>query len=423
MDIQNYFNEYLRITRSCIMTPDAFFREIKDEEKRWMKPLAYALISMGVNLIGYLLVYLFLEGYPFILVVPEAILILGFFLIFVLTQIARLVGGKGNITQTFNVICYSVSVLNFSGIFFVFLILIPQLFRETGMIALAIFVFLALLLLDSFQYLIYLLIKGISITSEINKLRALAAVIISFIIVITLIFSGLFIIDELSRTSHPYIPPSQPSYNPGIDTPVPQEYNSVSIEPVQQRYNLTAYLGYAPVIDGMINGDDLWKEGMNVQTDVKGISYTITTKHDREYLYILMHWKGPSVWNDHILLLLKQDNGVPDFNMNTGRIDMYSLKYEPAIFEDWHFVSDFTSAEHQDGSAKVSYNNNIDEMVIEWKIPLNSGDTYDISVNKYPARLGFSIINDRDGGIFPAQAHQYYPETWANLEIVDTKLR
>lgn len=134
-----------------------------------------------------------------------------------------------------------------------------------------------------------------------------------------------------------------------------------------------------------------------------------------------MGWKGSSAWNDHIMLLFKQDDGAPDMNMNTGRVDMYSLKYEPAIFEDWHFVDDFTSAEHQDGSAKASYNENINEMAIEWKIPLNSGDDHDIYINKYPTRLGFSIVSDRDGGIFPAQAHQFDPATWADLEIVDTK--
>ncbi len=175
MEISNYLFEFLRITRSCIMTPDAFFREIKDEEKRYLKPLAYGLISIGVNLIGCLLVYFFLPRSDFnqiddiILFFSKVVLIPGFFLIFVLTPVARLFGGKGNFTQTYNVICYSVSVLNFSWIFVVLMMLITQLFRDTELIALSMFFLLALLLLDSFQYIIYLLIKRISITSDINK--------------------------------------------------------------------------------------------------------------------------------------------------------------------------------------------------------------------------------------------------------------
>jgi len=213
----------------------------------------------------------------------------------------------------------------------------------------------------------------------------------------------------------------QPSYYPGIETPMPQELPPTGINQVPQRYNLTAYPGSAPIIDGRINGDDIWKEGMNVKMDAKGISYTITAKHNRENLYVLLQWKGHPVWKDRIMLLFKQNDGVPDIYMNTGRVDMYSIKYDKSIFEDWHFVNDYITEEHQDGSAKFSLNDNNNEMAIEWKIPLNSGDNYDISINNYPAQLGFSIINEADGGIFPADAHQYAPDTWANLVIADTK--
>ncbi len=252
------------------------------------------------------------------------------------------------------------------------------------------------------------MIAGISVRSGITKPRALGVAIVQSLAITLVFFFVIFI-------------PFQSLFHPGINTPVAQEYHYVGIEPVQQRYNFTAYRGSAPVIDGMINGDDIWKEGMNARVDVRGTSYLITAKHDTENLYVIMQWKGSPAWNDRIMLLFKQDDEAPDMNMNTGRIDMYSLKYEPAIFEDWHFVDDFRSAEHQDGSAKASYNYNIREMAVEWKIPLNSGDNYDIYIKKYPARLGFSIVSDRDGGTFPARTHQYDPATWADLDIVDMR--
>ena len=322
-----------------------------------------------------------------------AILIPSLLYISLMHFVIRFFGGRGKIEDTFMVFCYSVSPLNF---FWILNFLAPYYFWSSFL----------LLWIGCIMYMLYIIITGISVRSGITKSRAFAAVIAQPLVII-LVFLIIFI-------------PTQPSYNPGIEYPVPQEVPSVITEAPPQRYNLTAYRGSAPVIDGMVNGDDLWKEGMNTRIDARGTSYIITAKHNRENLYVLMHWKGYPAWNDHILLLLKQDDGAPDMNMNTGRIDMYSLKYEPDIFEDWHFVDDFTTAEHQDGSAKVSFNENVGETAIEWKIPLNSGDNYDIYINKYPARLGFSIVSDRDG-IFPALAHQYDPGTWADLEIVDTK--
>ncbi len=63
MDIRSYLNEYLRITRSCILSPEAFFNEIKGEEKRYLKPLAYALISLAVFSVGSSLLFFLLPYY------------------------------------------------------------------------------------------------------------------------------------------------------------------------------------------------------------------------------------------------------------------------------------------------------------------------------------------------------------------------
>lgn len=409
MVIKDYIIEYIRITLTSIKTPEAFFRAIPDKEKDSAKPAVYLMLSLAVWLLfrpetlseisniisgGYYSTSLIILLILFLRIV--AILIPSLLYIFLMHFVIRLAGGKGKIEDTFMVFCYSLSPLNFIWILY---FLGPYYFGSW------ISVPLFPLWIGGILYILFIMIAGISVRSGITKPRALGAAMAQTLIIILVVFTLV----------------SAWAYQTGTESYVPREVPSIGIEPPPQRYNLTAYLGYAPVIDGIVNGDDIWNEGMNTRIDVRGTSYLITAKHDKENLYILMQWKGSPAWNDRVMLLFKQDDGVPDLNMNTGRIDMYSLKYEPAIFEDWHFVNNFTTAEHQDGSAKFSFNNNINEMAIEWKIPLNSGDNHDFHINKYPARLGFSIVSDRDGGIFPAQAQQYDPATWADLEIVEMR--
>jgi len=417
--IKDYVNEYIRITLTSIKTPEAFFRAIPDNEKDSAKPAAYLIISLVVCLLFRPEIFYLISGsitstydpstYLYILlilfIIIAFILFLSLIYIILMHFVIRLIGGKVKINDTFMVFCYSVSPLNLIWILN-FLTLFPATYGPYS--GTWIYFLIPLLWIGCILYILYIMITGISVISGLTKPWAFTAAFVQPLVIILVFIFMIFI-------------PSQTSYQPEIEQPVWQEVPYVGIEPPPQRYNLTAYRGSAPVIDGMVNDDDTWKEGVNTRIDVRGTSYLITAKHDMENLYVLMQRKGSPSWNDRIMLLLKQDEGALDMNMNTGRVDMYSLKYEPAIFEDWHFVSDFTSAEHQDGSAKVSYNYNINEMAIEWKISLNSGDNYDIYINKYPARLGFSIVSDRDGGIYPARAHQYDPATWADLVIVDER--
>ncbi|MBU4076187.1 MAG: YIP1 family protein [Euryarchaeota archaeon] len=419
MVIKDYIKEYIRITLSSIKTPEAFFRGIPDKEQNSAKPAVYLILSIVFCLIFRPEIFYLISGainpiydpsiYLYILlilfIIIAFILFLSLIYITLMHFVIRLIGGIVKIEDTFMVFCYSVSPLNIIWILN-FLSVFPGAYDYYS--GTWIYFLFSLLWIGCILYILYIMITGISVRSGITKPRAFAAAFVQPLVIILVFLFMIFI-------------PSQTSYQPGIEQPVWQEVPYVGIEAPPQRYDLTAYRGSAPVIDGIISGDDRWNEGMNVQMDVRDTSYLITAKHDRENLYVMMQWKGSPAWNDTILLLLKQDDAAPGMNMNTGRIDMYSLKYGHAIFEDWHFVDDFTSAEHQDGSANVSYNYNIREMAIEWKIPLNSGDNYDIYINKYPARLGFSIVNDRDGGIFPVRAHQYDPATWADLEIVDVR--
>ncbi len=419
MDAIEYINEYIRITLTSIKTPETFFRGIPDREKDSIKPAVYLILSLAVCLLLRPEVLSLISGniisthdplvYGYILLililVITFILILSLLYVSLMHFVARFVGGKGKIEDTFMVFCYSVSPLNLIWILN-FLTAFPAAYDYYS--GPWIYFLVSLLWIGGILYMLYIMITGLSVRSGITKSRAFAAAMVQPIVIILVFLVMIFM-------------SPQPSYYPGIETPVPQELPYIGGDQASQRYNITAYLGSAPIVDGKINGDDLWKEGMNVQMDVRGISYTITAKHNRENIYVLMQWKGQPVWTDRIMLLFKQNDGVPDIYMNTGRVDMYSITYDKSIFEDWHFVNDYITEEHQDGSAKFSLNNNNNEMAIEWKIPLNSGDNYDISINTYPTNLGFSIMNEKDGGIFPADAHQYDPGTWANLVIVDTK--
>lgn len=417
MDVTKYINEYVRITLTSIKTPETFFRGIPDREKDSMKPAIYLILSLVVCLMlrpeVFYLIYEniisahdpLIYGYTFMILILAITLTLILSLLFIALMhfVVRLVGGKGKIEDTFMVFCYSVSPLNLMWILN-FLTAFPLAY---GFYSVPwIFILISILWICGILYMLYIMITGISVRSGITKPKAFAAAMVQPIL-IALVF---FVIIFMSP---------QPSYYP-ID-PVPQEMPYIGIDQASQRYNITAYLGSAPIIDGKVNGDDIWNEGMNVQMDARGISYTITAKHDRENIYVLVQWKGQPVWRDRIMLLFKQNYGAPDIYMNTGRVDMYSIKYDKSVFEDWHFVNDYITEEHQDGSAKYSLNNNNNEMAIEWKIPMNSGDNSDISINTYPAQLGFSIVNEAEGGFFPPNAHQYDPGTWANLVISDTK--
>ncbi len=190
-----------------------------------------------------------------------------------------------------------------------------------------------------------------------------------------------------------------------------------------EKYNITVYAGTTPNIDGTIKDGDAWYEGEQTSIEARGKNYTIITKHDSENLYILMEWNGTPEWEDMMALYFEQDEGAPDLNLSNGRVDNYyqgHYKYGPESMSDAHYGSGYTVAEQHNGLLKAGYN--AGTWVLEWQVPLRSGDTYDIYVDKYPAQLGFSIINWRDGakGIWPPKADPYKALTWGNMVIVDT---
>lgn len=423
LDMRSYLNEYLRITRSSINTPDAFFREIKYEESIYLKPLAYALISMVVYLAGSLPVSLFLRHYSFreimeimqyIFIVFFISSIILFFIMFFAEKVSR---GKGNFNQVFKVFCYSTSVLNLSWIIYIITIFLPII--DVGEWKELVFIFILIpIWVDGFFYIYYLIITGISVISEVSRSRLLAVAFISIIFLLALISSGLYLL-ELSR----WHPPDDQPYTP-LPTPIPSDTPSYQ---ERNSYQLYALPGSIPILDGILSDSDKWQENGEISIDIKGKQYLISMKHDMENLYILMRWKGSPRWEDNISIYFEQDDLVPDYNINTGRIDRYYLgnNSDPTILIDGHYDSGYVPDEHQDGSIMVGYDTNNGHWVMEWKIPMNSGDRNDIFVNKYPSLVSLSIINEIDGkgGILPPYADKYDPGTWATIKILDEKIQ
>ena len=447
----HYLKEYTEITIESIKNPSKFFEKIKTDESGYLKPLFYALISYAVYNIGLFLWVLFspdiqkisyTEISNNIVILILAVLIFyivttALFLIFyiALMQLAvRMVGGKGKFKDTFKVICYSYSPLNFAWIFGLAMPIALLFFNEVTALLVSIPFMLALL--ASVIYIFYIAIVGLSITSEISKLRAFAAFVIQMFlystIAIILIFGFALIYAFADDTQYNYSPDSYTSgntydsqnpYKPGIDQPLP--------DPVS--YNTKVYFGGTPDIDGITDASDSWHEGNQMNVESRGKYYTIITKHDYENIYILMEWDGTPEWNDEMAIYFEQDNGGPDQNIDNGLTDCYyqgSSSYGPSSLADAHYDQNEESkfgpgylvTETFDGKVEGKYNDG--RWKLEWKIPLNSGDPYDISIDEYPTELGFSIVNWKGGakGIWPPDADPYLPETWGTVTIVDGKI-
>lgn len=252
MSLSEYLKEYIRITRTSIKTPQAFFEEIKGEGKRYLKPIAYAFISFMIYMIGSSLGFLFVPGGSSLsssgtvmlgLLLLYTVLAVPFIIFYAALQhiSVRLVGGKGKFNDTCKAICYSYAPMNFAWLFGLPMVLAIALESMIGLLVALVFM---LPLFASILYTFYLVIVGISVTSEISKARAFAAVMIQLIIytvAITTIFVGVIFLSGFSTDYQPVYPP-QP-----YATPVPTG-NLDSI------YSTTAYLGSTPFLDGKIDG-------------------------------------------------------------------------------------------------------------------------------------------------------------------------
>ncbi len=327
-----------------------------------------------------------------------------------------MLSGKGRFNDTFKVMCYSYAPINLIWIF------IPIMMASLsfgGLVAILLALPSVLAFLVGFLYIYYIVIAGISVTSKMTKLKALAAVIIHYFIysfvVMGLVFGLAFLFMLAAGIESGY---QDTSYA----TPTPYESE---IESNFERYATTVYVGSTPTIDGISDGKDSWYEGEQIHVEARGTVYTIVTKHDFEYIYILMAWYASPEWRYDMSIYFEQDSGGgPDHDLDTGVLDNYYQGASgPDYATDAHFDQGYTIAEKQDGSVKSGYQDG--RWTLEWQIPMKSGDEFDISINEYPVQVGFSIIDWKMGakGIWPPAAWPYTPETWGNMTFVDEKIR
>jgi hypothetical protein len=327
-----------------------------------------------------------------------------------------MLSGKGKFNDTFKVMCYSYAPIN---LIWIFALIMMASLSFGGIVAILIALPSVLAFLVGFLYVYYIVIAGISITSEMTKLRALAAVIIHYFIysfvVMTLGFGLAFLFMLAVGIESGY---------QGASYATTQPYES-EIESNFEKYATTVYVGSTPTIDGSSDGKDSWFEGEQIYIEARGKYYTIVTKHDFENVYVLMEWEGTPEWEDEMAIWLEQDGRSADFNEDTGLVDRYNqghYKYGPASLYDYSTLCE-GSLEEQNGIVRGVYEKGY--WTLEWQIPQRSGDDCDIYIDEYPTHVGFSIINWRGGanGIWPPAAWPYNTKTWGNMTIVDEKIR
>ncbi|MFA4936600.1 MAG: Yip1 family protein, partial [Candidatus Methanoperedens sp.] len=312
MKISSYLREYARITLVSIKTPRKFFEEVKSEEKRYLKPLAYILITYAIYTAGVGIggnSYSFFPSSGFSLFLKNIVSALLF--IVLLHLAVRLVKGKGSFNNTVKVICYSEAPLNFAWIFYVLMIFAGDM--EYPVIS----ILSAAFWIATTYYVYYIILAGISVTSGITMPRAFAALMVQFFmfaVVIAIFVSGIYLYSTNTHSGYSPTPYSTP-----YPTPTYENYTP----PNPEKYRITAYAGSPPQIDGAVTEEDKWYEGEQfIGKDMKR-TYYVTIKHDFEYIYILMEWENPLKQRGNVEVLFEQDADKQDFNLNNGRVDMY----------------------------------------------------------------------------------------------------
>ena len=311
-----------------------------------------------------------------------------------------IVKGNDKFNQTFKVICYSFSPINFAWLFVVIMTAAASL---KSFAALLVAILPMLGLFASVLYIFYILVVGISVTSEISGGRAFAALMIQLFIYafisMVLVIGTVLLYQYSITTTASYSPTPYPTpYSTPHITPSYENYTT----PNPEKYRITTYAGSPPQIDGTVTEEDKWYEGEKISIESKGKYYAITTKHDFEYIYILMEWSAYPARGENITIRFEQDGSKPDFNLSNGRVDSF----------------------YQRSHSAISAANIDDKRTLEWKIPMYSENKYDIHIDRYPTELGFSIIDLADmesGGIFPPDANNHDPWTWGTMTIIDKR--
>lgn len=237
MSVGGYLREYWRITVESIKMPSRFFQGLAEEGIQYLKPLVYALMSFLIYLLGILTVFMFSEltkisfSLRMISILLAALLVYfliaaaSIFFYAVLMHLAvRLVGGSGGFNRTFKVVCYSYSPLN---LLWVPALIIAGMLSLKNIIAFMVSLPLLLILFAGMLYMYYLVVVGISVTSTISKLRALAALVIQLIIyTIIIIAASVLLIGAVFYSSSGFkygAPPKTTKPVPSAGTYIPAE--------------------------------------------------------------------------------------------------------------------------------------------------------------------------------------------------------
>ncbi|MCZ7385781.1 MAG: Yip1 family protein [Candidatus Methanoperedens sp.] len=418
MDIKSYIKEYIRITLASIKTPRKFFEVIKSEGNGYLKPLAYMLISNIVFTAGSFLEFFFLPETSNVLkvaglfikelVVYYIILAILFFIFVGLIQLAIIiVKGKGGLNQTFKVLCYSFSPINFAWPFY--LAMTASFYLNNGASLIQILFMLGLF--ASLLYIFYLAVKGIAVTSDVSGVRASAALTMPLLINAVIIFVLLPGLVFPYYSGEKSTPSSLNSYSkPEMDA---------KSEPII--HNIYVFAGSTPAIDGIKDDKDAWYQGEAVRTAIGASYLTITTKHDFNNIYILMELNGQPAVIDQTMIHLAQDESTPGpdtisrDNSSTARFDNYYMRFSNVdySYNKFDYISENITGRYKNGI-----------YTLEWQIPMKSGNASRIYIDKFPAQVHFSVTNlKNNNGIWPSYADPNKPETWGNMTILGEKAR
>lgn len=274
----------------------------------------------------------------------------------------------------------------------------------------------------------YVAIVGLSVYHKITKLRAFGGFVLGYIFH-TVIFLILLLIIILAilfvqKIYSPLTPSTSQFFS---SSPALISETSTTAYPAFK--NITAYLGTAPMIDGIITPTDGWFEGGTLSFVKNAVQYSILTKHDRKNLYVSIIFPDTPTWEHAFALYFEQDGTTHDSLLTNGRTDgKYQGAGGPNSWRDAHWKEGWTVADEYeslgklDGDMHTVYNGT--HWNVEWSIPLNSGDEYDIGVDRFPANVGFSIVDWGGGvaqGFWPMYSNPYKTDTWGELILLEKR--
>ncbi|MDW7777287.1 MAG: YIP1 family protein [Methanosarcinales archaeon] len=428
---KTYLKNYLATVRSVITRPRQFYKDMP-VSAGLNEPMGFALLTILIVSLLYAAI-LVVSWAPLIPLnsdlVFTIIIILAVILYSVISMVISLpinailyhfmlmiCGAKGSIEATLRVFCYYLAIsyvvlpLTLIGVLFFYLLEITGL-EGVGIEIMAFFVAVSILALVVYSF--YILLVGFAEVHHISMKRVLLAVVgiptALFLLLMGLMLGMIYVMEQSGSFGTP------PPYGSNYNTYDQQFPDNTLIDPI-----LISPYSTPPVVDGYYTSEDGWDEEQSINFDVRGVPYTMASKHDYENLYILLQWEGGPQWQNSIDIRLEQDGTTHDHDLSTGRDD-YKYNgaevYGPSNLADAHY--DGGTAEEENGMLLGNYSDGL--WVQEWVIPVNYDEPGDIYITQMPATLGFAVIDWGPGaatGVWPPGADPYEPETWGDLELL-----